>query len=80
VVPDKRIYRAIARNLARVLNAPEQSREVRRAVRRMLAHFAFYWVDLFRFAQLPPERLRALVVGGGRLELEPIERLRPAGA
>ncbi|HLF55532.1 MAG TPA: lysophospholipid acyltransferase family protein [Thermoanaerobaculia bacterium] len=71
--------RAIARNLARVLRSPAESRAVRRAVRSMLRHLAFYWVDLFRFAQLPPERLRALVVGGGRRELEPIERLREAG-
>lgn len=71
--------RAIARNLARVLNAPEQSRAVRRAVRRMLVHFAFYWVDLFRFAQLPAERLRAQVIGGGVHDLEPVRRAQAAG-
>jgi KDO2-lipid IV(A) lauroyltransferase len=71
--------RAIARNLARVLEAPEDSRTVRRAVRRMLANFAFYWVDLFRFPQLPAERLRAQVVGGGVRDLEPIRRAQDAG-
>ena len=48
--------RAIARNLARVMGEPEGSRAVRQAVRQMLYHFAFYWVDLFRFAQLAPEK------------------------
>ena len=52
---------AIARNLARVLGEPEGSRRVRAAVRQMLYNFAYYWVDLFRFAQLPPERAAALV-------------------
>ena len=46
--------RAIARNFARVLGAPAGSRRVRRAARQMLYHLAYYWVDLFRFAQLPP--------------------------
>jgi lauroyl/myristoyl acyltransferase len=53
--------RAIARNLARVLGEPPGSRRVRGAVRQMLYNFAYYWVDLFRFAQLPPERAAALV-------------------
>jgi KDO2-lipid IV(A) lauroyltransferase len=71
--------RAIARNLARVLGEPPGSRRVRRAVREMSHHLAYYWTDLFRFAQLPPERLRRLVVGGGGHELAPLERLRAAG-
>lgn len=71
--------RDIARNLARVLAEPEDSRTVRRAVRRMLAHFAFYWVDLFRYPQLPAERLRAQVVGDGARGLEPIRRALAAG-
>lgn len=53
--------RAIARNLSRVLGAPAGSRRVRAAMRSMLYNFACYWVDLFRFAQLPPERAMALV-------------------
>ncbi|MGE0641133.1 MAG: lysophospholipid acyltransferase family protein [Thermoanaerobaculia bacterium] len=70
---------AIGRNLARVLEKPADSREVRRAVREMLCHFAYYWVDLFRFAQLPPERLRSLIVGGDLASIDPLRRLRDAG-
>ncbi len=54
--------REIARNLARVMGQPVESKPVRDAVRSMLRHFAFYWVDLFRFAQLPPERARRHLV------------------
>jgi KDO2-lipid IV(A) lauroyltransferase len=71
--------RAIARNLARVLGAPEGSRRVRRAVSQMLFHFAVYWVDLFRFAQLPPERLREQVEGGTLATLEPLRQAIAAG-
>jgi lauroyl/myristoyl acyltransferase len=70
---------AIARNLARVLDAPVGSRRVRRAARAMLHHFAYYWVDLFRFAQLPPEKLRELVVGGTLTSLEPLRRALAEG-
>jgi KDO2-lipid IV(A) lauroyltransferase len=49
--------RAIARNLARVLVAAPDSRRVRRAVRAMLHRYGHSWVDLFHFAQLPPQRL-----------------------
>ena len=70
---------AIARNLARVLDAPVGSRRVRRASRAMLHHFAYYWVDLFRFAQLPPAKLRELVVGGTLASLEPIRRALAEG-
>jgi KDO2-lipid IV(A) lauroyltransferase len=70
---------AIARNLARVLGAPPGSRLVRRAVRKMLFHFAIYWVDLFRFAQLPPERLREKVVGGSLTELDALRAARASG-
>ena len=45
--------RLIRKNLARVLGASEGSWQVRRAGSVMLRHFAFYWVDMFRFAQLP---------------------------
>lgn len=45
--------RAVAGNLARILGEPAGSRRVRRARRRMYHHFAYYWVDLFRFPQLP---------------------------
>ena len=71
--------KAIARNLARVLGAAVESRAVRRAARQMLFHLAYYWADLFRFAQLPPERLRALVVGGDVAALEPLRRAVAAG-
>jgi lauroyl/myristoyl acyltransferase len=70
---------AIARNLSRVLGAPAGSARVRRAVREMLHHFAYYWVDLFRFPQLPAERLRALIVDGDVGDLAPIARARAAG-
>lgn len=70
---------AIARNLSRVLGKPPESREVRRAVARMIRQFAYYWVDLFRFAQLPAERLRALIVGGELSTIEPLRRMRAAG-
>ncbi|MGE5234112.1 MAG: lysophospholipid acyltransferase family protein [Acidobacteriota bacterium] len=53
--------RAIARNLAHILGAPPGDRRVRAATRQMLRNFAIYWVDLFAFAQLPPERTQALV-------------------
>ena len=71
--------RAVARNLARVLGQPEASPRVRRAVWRMLFHLSFYWVDLFRFAQLPPERAREQVVGGTLATLEPLRAARAAG-
>jgi KDO2-lipid IV(A) lauroyltransferase len=70
---------AIARNLARVLGRPAGSREVRRGVDRMIRHFAYYWADLFRFAQLPPERLRELIVGGDVRAIDPLRRRRDAG-
>ncbi len=72
-------HRAIARNLGRVLGLPPDSAEVRRATRRMFFHLAYYWADLFRFAQLPPERLRALVVGGDPAALDPLRARRAAG-
>lgn len=71
--------KAIARNLSRVLGAPVESRAVRRAARQMLFHLAYYWADLFRFAQLPPERLRALVVDGDVAALEPLRQSVAAG-
>jgi lauroyl/myristoyl acyltransferase len=70
---------AIARNLSRILGEPVDAPRVRRGVREMLRHLAYYWVDLFRFAQLPPERARALVVDAGREHLAPLLRLRDQG-
>ncbi|HVS02801.1 MAG TPA: lysophospholipid acyltransferase family protein [Thermoanaerobaculia bacterium] len=55
--------RAIAGNLARILGASRRSWRVRRGVSRTLRHFAYYWVDLFRFAQLPAEEGRRLLAG-----------------
>jgi len=71
--------RAIARNFARVLGAPPESREIRRAVRQMLYHLAYYWVDLFRFPQLPAERLREQVADGSLTDLEPLRAALAAG-
>jgi len=70
---------AIARNLARVLEAPADSPRVRRAVREMLNHLAYYWVDLFRYAQLPASRLRAMIVDGDVADLAPVARALAAG-
>ncbi|QQR75784.1 MAG: lysophospholipid acyltransferase family protein [Holophagales bacterium] len=69
--------KAIAANLARILGADPRSRQVRRATAEMLRHFAYYWTDLFRFAQLPSEEARRLIVrdDGG----EHVERLRAEG-
>ena len=71
--------RAIARNLARLLGAPPDSRRVRRAVREMLHHFAYSWVDLFRFGQLPAARLVELLDGADLSALEPLRRARDEG-
>src|SRR5205823_6276666 len=63
--------RLIRRNLSRVMGLPPGSWRVRRAVSAMYRHFAFYWVDLFRFAQLPAERMLAChdgVVGSEHLD------------
>lgn len=68
--------RAIARNLSRVLGAAPDSAAVRRATRAMFRHLAYYWVDLFRFPQLPGAKLRQLIVGGDVRALDPLrERL-----
>jgi len=71
--------RAIARNLGRVLGEPVDSPRVRRAVRRMLRFFAYSWVDLFRFGQLPKGSLRAAVVDPDDAVLAPIRAARDAG-
>ncbi|HKI85695.1 MAG TPA: lysophospholipid acyltransferase family protein, partial [Thermoanaerobaculia bacterium] len=55
--------REIAANLARLLDLPAGSRRLRRATRQMLFNFAYYWVDMFRFSQLPAERARDLLDG-----------------
>lgn len=51
----------IERNLARILGPQTSPRAVRRARREMVRNLAFYWADLFRFAQLPQERALAEV-------------------
>lgn len=71
--------RAIGRNLSRVLGEPPESRRVRRAVRSMLRFFAYSWVDLFRFGQLPEGALRATVVDPDDAVLAPIRAARDAG-
>lgn len=71
--------RAIARNLARVLSEPESSPAVRRASRRMIHHLAYYWVDLFRFAQLPAERTREQLTERSFDALRPLQEVHAAG-
>jgi KDO2-lipid IV(A) lauroyltransferase len=69
--------RMIARNLARITGQRAGSWRVRRQVSALLRQFAFYWVDLFRFAQLPAERAQELVEGiTGE---EHLERCREGG-
>jgi len=70
---------AIARNLARVLGEPAGSPRVRGAMRRMFRYFAWSWVDLFRFAQLPAERLRELVTEASLPALGRLQGLREGG-
>jgi KDO2-lipid IV(A) lauroyltransferase len=53
--------RAIAANLARVLGEDPRSRRVRRATWQMIFHLAYYWADLFRFAQLPAAAMTRLL-------------------
>jgi lauroyl/myristoyl acyltransferase len=54
------VYRApladIERNLGRILGPTTPPQAIRSARREMVRNLAFYWADLFRFAQLPPER------------------------
>lgn len=71
--------RAIARNLARVLDAPESSPAVRRASRRMIHHLAYYWVDLFRFAQLPAERTQEQLTERSFDALRPLQEAHATG-
>ena len=71
--------RAIERNLARVLGESSGSIAVRRAANAMLRHLAYYWVDLFRFPQLPSDRLRELIVGGDLRALDPLKELLTSG-
>lgn len=70
---------AIARNLGRVLGEAPESAAVRRATNAMLRHLAYYWVDLFRFPQLPRDRLRELIVGGDVRALDPLRERLAAG-
>ena len=53
--------RAIDRNLSRILGQPVDSRRVRQTRKQMIYNLAYYWVDLFRFSQLPFEKLQKLV-------------------
>jgi lauroyl/myristoyl acyltransferase len=65
--------RMVRRNLAHIFGLPERSWRVRRALSAMLRHFAFYWADLFRFAQLPADeayKVLEQVVGDDNLERE----------
>jgi KDO2-lipid IV(A) lauroyltransferase len=75
------VYRSpmpdIDRNLARVLGPTATPRQVRRARRAMINNLGCYWADLFRFAQMPSEKvlpLLASVTG-----FEPVEAALAAG-
>jgi KDO2-lipid IV(A) lauroyltransferase len=68
----------IRRNLARILGESPDSPRVRAAMRRMFHNFACYWADLFRFAQLPADRLQSLVVEESRASLDRLNALRDA--
>lgn len=63
--------REIDKNLRRILGPAISWREIRRTRREMIHNLAYYWVDLFRYSQLPYERTRELlsaVRGGEHLE------------
>jgi len=68
--------RMLAKNYARTAGVPEGSWRARRGASALLRHFAFYWVDLFRFGQLPPEQADALARIHG---FEHVERSYAAG-
>ena len=53
--------RAVRGNLARVLGLPDHHPQVRRAAWRMMFEHSYHWIDLFRWSQLPAERLIANV-------------------
>jgi len=63
----------IDKNLRRILGPGAPARKVRRARRRMIYNLAFYWVDLFRYCQLPYSRTRKLLTG-----IEGLEHLQAA--
>ena len=71
------LKRMARRNLARITGVPERSWRVRRQASQLLRHFAFYWADLFRFGQLPPERAQKLL--RGLAGFEHVERAHAAG-
>lgn len=67
----------IDRNLRRVLGSEASRSRVRRTRRHMIYNLAYYWVDLFRFCQLPYERSRKILAG---LEgLEHLDRVMEEG-
>ncbi len=53
--------RAIERNLCRILAEERVTRKVREQRREVIRHLAYYWVDLFRYGQLPYEKCRDLL-------------------
>jgi len=71
------LKRMAARNLARTTGLPERSWRARRQASRLLHHFGLYWVDLFRFGQLPQERAEELL--RGHAGFEHVERVHAAG-
>jgi phosphatidylinositol dimannoside acyltransferase len=66
----------LAKNYARTAGVPMGSWRARRGASALLRHFAFYWVDLFRFGQLPVERAEELADIRG---FENVERAYEAG-
>jgi lauroyl/myristoyl acyltransferase len=66
--------RMVRRNLAHVLGSSAGSWRVRRACSIMLRHFAYQWVDLFRYAQMPVESAQQEVLD----EITGHEHLRDA--
>ena len=68
--------RMLARNYARTAGVREGTWRARRGASALLRHFAFYWVDLFRFGQLPFERADELARIHG---FEHVERAHAAG-
>jgi KDO2-lipid IV(A) lauroyltransferase len=69
--------RMIARNLARLTGLREGSWRLRRQTSKLLRQFGFYWVDFFRFAQLPTAEAEKLL--HSNVGFEHVERAYAAG-
>lgn len=49
--------RAVSGNLSRILGLPPEHPQVRRTAWHMMWEHAYHWIDFFRYAQLPPEKV-----------------------